>query len=71
MPKPFPTPVKSGPAASRDPRLCLGLLVDVVAVLTQHGLPSMTSNWDLSRLMETLGVFAHRHDRQAAISRST
>lgn len=56
------------PAAVEDSRLSLGLLVDVVAALGRHGLPSMTSHWDLSRLMEAIGRFAH-DDRPDARSR--
>lgn len=52
----YPLPIED---AASDTRINLDLLVDIVQVLTNHGFPEPTTQWDLSRLMQSLTGFAY------------
>lgn len=48
------------PAPTDDPRFTMGLLIDVVKVLEQHGYPQITHGLDLVDLQQALFSFLYR-----------
>lgn len=51
------------PAPDDDPRFTLGLVLDVAAVLEQHGYPAVKAGLDLVDLRQALYRFLYGPDR--------
>lgn len=48
------------PRPAADPRFAVGLVIDVAAVLQQHGYPPITDGADLVRLQQALFRFLYK-----------
>ncbi|MEV6212723.1 hypothetical protein [Kitasatospora sp. NPDC051914] len=60
---PAPAPaVYPLPAPDDDPRFSLGLVLDLAAVLAEHGYPPITSGADLLNLQQALFGFLYALD---------